>query len=280
MEQKFCISGVRISIRSSEELGCSMRWQQFLDNFTVADLIYEIRYAHTLPEREGIPEFESRRVCVNSTGNCICRTYFDVETGLPAAFAEEQKDGSCAITVKKSLYPWGGCIEHLFEVYALPHYLLRFDRLMLHCAYIEHNTRAILFTAPSGTGKTTQAKLWQQYQGSTIINGDRAAVSMTENCVFAHGLPISGSSSDCENKTLPVAAIVCLSQAGENCLTRLRGLDAIKQLLRGVYLLPEFRAEFPMVFSLADKITQKAPVFHLACLPNQDAVTMLANALQ
>ncbi len=51
--------------------------------------------------------------------------------------------------------------------------LLYRDCLTFHCSYILHQNRAILFAAPSGTGKSTQAALWEKYRGAEIIIGDR-----------------------------------------------------------------------------------------------------------
>ena len=54
------------------------------------------------------------------------------------------------------------CIPELFQ-----------NRIIhLHSSYIIYHDKAILFTGPSGIGKTTQAELWRDYQGAEIINGD------------------------------------------------------------------------------------------------------------
>ena len=55
---------------------------------------------------------------------------------------------------------------------------------------IAFQNKAILFSAPSGTGKSTQADLWQKYvRGVEIINGDRAIIGIEDNGVKAYGLP-------------------------------------------------------------------------------------------
>ena len=47
------------------------------------------------------------------------------------------------------------------------------NSFILHSAYICVNGKAVLFTAPSGGGKSTQAKLWADHRGARTINGDR-----------------------------------------------------------------------------------------------------------
>ena len=50
------------------------------------------------------------------------------------------------------------------SLFALERRMLQKDSFILHSAYIRHRGRAILFSAPSGTGKSTQASLWAQCQ--------------------------------------------------------------------------------------------------------------------
>lgn len=74
------------------------------------------------------------------------------------------------------------------SLFALERRMLQKDSFILHSAYIRHRGRAILFSAPSGTGKSTQASLWAQYAGAEIINGDRALLQKVQDCWMARGL--------------------------------------------------------------------------------------------
>ena len=53
-------------------------------------------------------------------------------------------------------------------------------RFLMHGAAIAFDGAAYLFTAPSGTGKTTHVRLWRQYLGSrvTVVNGDKPFLSL------------------------------------------------------------------------------------------------------
>ena len=87
------------------------------------------------------------------------------------------------------------------------HLLIENNGIVLHASYIEWNNKAILFTAPSGNGKSTQADLWASHRQAEIINGDRAVIRIIDGKIFADGIPFSGSSTYCKNRTLPLAAI-------------------------------------------------------------------------
>lgn len=70
------------------------------------------------------------------------------------------------------------------------------ESLILHCAYIKHEGKAILFSAPSGTGKSTKADLWEKYRGSRTVNGDRALLRKKNGIWHACGWPVCGSPRD------------------------------------------------------------------------------------
>lgn len=150
---------------------------------------------------------------------------------------------------------------------------------VFHCAYIVYSGKAILFTAPSGTGKSTQAELWAQYRGAEIINGDRAAVCVRDG-VFAEGIPFCGSSPYCRNRTLPLAAIVYLSQARETNIRKLRGVEAFMKIWEGVSVNTWITEDMEAVSNAVLQVAAEIPLYHLACTPDESAVIALEEALR
>ena len=65
---------------------------------------------------------------------------------------------------------------------------------MLHGVLMEWQGKGIILTASSGTGKTTHARLWREYENALIINGDRVLIRKEEGQWYAFGTPWSGSS--------------------------------------------------------------------------------------
>lgn len=150
---------------------------------------------------------------------------------------------------------------------------------VFHASFIEYEGNAILFTAPCGTGKSTQAALWEKHQGAETINGDKVLIYEDNGRFFAAGLPFSGSSDICKNRILPVKAIVRLSQAKENTLTRLTGINAYKAVFEGCYH-SKWSADFNKITSdVAVSFAGNVPVYHLACLPDENATQVLKNEL-
>ena len=106
---------------------------------------------------------------------------------------------------------------------------------MLHASAIAYQDKAIIFTAPSGVGKTTQAELWQNYRNATIINGDKVFLTKDAERIIAWGSPWNGSSAYAENMGVEAAAIVVLEQAEENEIRKLSGMEVLEKLLPHVF---------------------------------------------
>ena len=104
-------------------------------------------------------------------------------------------------------------------------------RFILHCSYSVLGGRAILITAPSGTGKSTLAHHMRDALGSRVINEDRAIVYEEGGTFFAAGCWAKGSGDVCINETAPIGAVVILSQGGENKATRPAASEALSRIV-------------------------------------------------
>lgn len=279
MEQKFCISHVKISVFSEPPLHVHGKWQRFASVHERPDILYRIHRCTALPEVYGKEEYRDGRVCSYGEKGKTFRQYL-TPAGEPYCFVAESTADAWDLYVRECDFPWGSDVSHFFELFDLTHALLSYGVLLFHCAYILTPKGAILFTAPSGTGKSTQAELWKRHRGAQIINGDRAAIRVENGKAMACGVPFSGSSDCCENMTAPILAIVGLSQAKENDIHRLTGSVAVQELLHGVYRLPEHRDDTPQIVDLAIEISKCVPVYHLSCLPDEGAVVALERELE
>jgi hypothetical protein len=155
------------------------------------------------------------------------------------------------------------------------HHVARHRGFLLHSAFIRHKDRAILFTAPSGTGKSTQASLWKQYRGAEVINGDRTAVTVGEQGVIAHGIPYCGTSGIYGNTQLPLAAIVYLSQGSESVAQPLTGLRAFRRVWEGCSVHTWDRKDVELTTNTVLEALRQVPVVHLRCTPDESAVAAL-----
>lgn len=146
---------------------------------------------------------------------------------------------------------------------------------ILHCSYIVHNGKSILFTAPSQTGKSTQAELWREHRGARIINGDRAAVRIVDGEPMAEGIPFAGSSQFCLNESWPLAAIVYLGQAEETTIRKLKGGQAFSRVWEGCTVNVWDKKDVELVTNSVMQTVSQVPVFRLECTPDESAVKAL-----
>ena len=156
-----------------------------------------------------------------------------------------------------------------------------FDAFSLHSSLVRRQEGdAILFTAPCGTGKSTQAALWERYAGADTLNGDRSLLRAVDGVWTAFGSPFAGSSGIYRKESAPVRALVVLRQAPENSICRLRAAEAF----RAIYsesVLPRWHTEtHQRVIELITAIVNAVPVYRLACTPDERAVTLLRETLE
>ena len=155
----------------------------------------------------------------------------------------------------------------------------RNNGLALHASLVKHGSRAVAFTASSGTGKSTQADLWHEYLGAEIMNGDRALVRRLDGGWRAYGSPWAGSSPYIKNEKAPLAGIVVLRQAPENQIRRLNAAEVMAYLYNNVRL--PFWDEGATAASLGtlDALIREIPIFLLECRPDEEAVRITRDAV-
>lgn len=157
--------------------------------------------------------------------------------------------------------------------------LLKYSAFYLHASFVKYKGEAILFTAASGTGKSTQASLWELYEGAKICNGDKTIIRQKNGRYFSYGSPFAGSSGIYENEKAPLKAIIVLSQSVNNRLEKLNGKSAFLSLYKETLMNtwnPEYMSK--MTDLLMD-VVANIPIYHLACRPDQEAVELVKNTL-
>ena len=163
---------------------------------------------------------------------------------------------------------------------ALERRQIKKDAMVLHCAYIEYQGEAILFSAPSETGKTTQANLWEKYRGSRTVNGDRSLLGKRDGRWTAQGWPVCGTSEVCHNESIPVRAVVMLSQAQENRAQRMTPGQAFPLLYSQITVNKWNTRDHIHTMDLMEDFLGSVPVIHLGCTISREAVDCLEEVLQ
>ena len=66
-----------------------------------------------------------------------------------------------------------------------------YGAFLMHAAVVEVDGIAYVFTAPSGTGKSTHVQLWLDHFGprARVLNGDKPLFRFEGNTLYACGTP-------------------------------------------------------------------------------------------
>ncbi|MFZ3102545.1 MAG: hypothetical protein WA131_08360 [Desulfitobacteriaceae bacterium] len=155
------------------------------------------------------------------------------------------------------------------------------DGIVIHSSALKYEDKAIIFSAPSGTGKSTHTKLWQKHMNNVkILNDDSPAVCIIEDKPYIFGTPWSGSSLINSNDSAPLEAIVILEQAQNNRIHRIKDQEAILRLLPRVFLPYFDQTLMDKSISIFEKIISAVPVYLLQCRPDKEAMEMVYKCLK
>lgn len=167
-------------------------------------------------------------------------------------------------------------IGNLLRMIPLIRILLQRGVLMFHASQIEAYGVGLLFSAPSGTGKTTQARLWESCRGARIICNDR---TLTDG-YHTFGFPVDGSSPVISAESFPIGAITVLEQAPDNTIRRLRPREALLRLVPQLVIAAWDPASRAGATELLLELLSRIPVYLLRCTPDEGAVECLAQQLR
>lgn len=158
--------------------------------------------------------------------------------------------------------------------------LMNFQGMMLHSSCVVLDGKAYLFTANSGTGKSTHTHLWLKQFGERayILNDDKPALRLINNVWHACGTPWSGKYDISYNACVPVAGIAVLERGDENNICSFSGTEAIGFLLNQVVKpgLAQYRIQ---VLEILDKLMTMVPIWKLTCNMNPDAAMVSYRAM-
>ncbi len=158
--------------------------------------------------------------------------------------------------------------------------LLNFQGMMLHSSCVVVDDRAYLFTATSGTGKSTHTQLWLKRFGDRayILNDDKPALRFENGAWYAYGTPWSGKYDISRNARVPVGGIAILERGDQNEIAPAETQEAISFILNQV-LRPNNAGYRILVLEVLDRLLTQAPIWKLKCNMDPDAATVSYDAM-
>ena len=153
--------------------------------------------------------------------------------------------------------------------------LLKEKRVITHAACVSTEAGGILFSGPSGIGKSTQADLWCRYADAVLLNGDRPIVYRNKEEWVVSGSPYAGSSNCHKNESCNICAIVMLKQSDKCKVQKLRMLDAFRQIFSGLTVNSWDKSCVDEITDLVISLIKDVPVYEFECTADKDSVSFL-----
>jgi hypothetical protein len=132
------------------------------------------------------------------------------------------------------------------------------------------NGRAYLFSANSGTGKSTHTEKWCRLFGATYINDDKPALRQVNGVWMAYGTPWSGKYDLSSPECAPIGGIAFVKRGDANSIVPMAPQAAVTEMMpQTMWKLSKDRMINQL--ELMDHLLQNVPIWELTCQNNDEA---------
>lgn len=158
--------------------------------------------------------------------------------------------------------------------------LFSYDTLLFHGSVIAVDGAAYLFTAKSGTGKSTHTRLWREMLGdrAVMVNDDKPFLEITKDRILAHGSPWNGKHGLGNPISVPLKAVCILERGETNQIKQISSQDAIFMLLQQSNR-PMDRTLLPRYMELLDQLSRRVQFYRLHCNMDPEAAKVAYTAM-
>ena len=148
--------------------------------------------------------------------------------------------------------------------------------VLFHAAVVSHQGRGYMFLGPSGTGKSTHARLWLKHiDGTELVNDDNPVVR--DGVVY--GSPWSGKTPCYRNVKARLGALTLIERATRNSIERLGPVQAFATLLPACSSMKWDSTIYNHLCDTLSHIIETTAVYTLHCLPDEEAAVLCHHTL-
>jgi len=194
---------------------------------------------------------------------------YEIDSDEPADIVIEITDEQIARVMERNKTFDRDYAEYFLTGLCFYQKLIPFDGFMLHSSCVAVDGKGYLFTADSGTGKSTHVSLWKEHLGdrATVINDDKPAVRYIDGKFTVYGTPWSGKNDESFNGSADVSAVVFLERGSEFSIEKIAEEEAVGRILpQLLHYISLQNADTQ--FDLIDKLLKSVPVFVMKCTPH------------
>ena len=171
-------------------------------------------------------------------------------------------------------------VAYMYSGSAFYRQLLNYGGMMFHSSAIELDGVAYLFSGPSGMGKSTHARLWQQmFPSAKVFNDDKPALRYIDGVWYAYGTPWCGKDGININTRVPIGGICFLRQGEENKIRPLSKIEATAAIISQTLRRFNTAEGLGAMTDLVGRLVSDIPIFELVNRPEPEAALMSYRAM-
>lgn len=157
--------------------------------------------------------------------------------------------------------------------------LENYNGFFFHSSSLMLDNEGYLFTAVSGTGKSTHTALWRKLfkEKVVMINDDKPIIRKKDGVFYVYGTPWMGKSDIGNNVKAPVKAVYILQRGENNSAERIQIGAVFKNILEAT-VVPTDRKNMENLLSLLDEFFSSVQLFLLTCNMDIEAAQVAYNA--
>lgn len=157
--------------------------------------------------------------------------------------------------------------------------MLEFDGFQLHSSAVMLDGKAYLFSAPSGTGKSTHTEKWCRLFGAELLNDDKPVLRRQPEGWIAYGTPWSGKHDLSSPVGVPLGGIAFLRRGDVNTIRKMEPGEAVIHLISQA---PRYLTEQRMdkQLTLLERLLEETSVFLLTCRNDDEAAYVSRDAMR
>ena len=269
------VAGHAFALETVDNANVEFDLQQYEPFVTVPteNVVFRLRLSTTQTDlsnfkMEMVQEDEGQSISAGHIGDHPCFQFFLHEKLMGVLVCSNDYRQGDIYVENSNLF---GVNNALMVMYALA--TANKQTALFHSSVVSFQDKAYMFLGKSGTGKSTHSRLWLKYiEGTELINDDNPVVRIHDDgSILVYGSPWSGKTPCYRNVSYPLGAIVLLEQAPQNVIRRLKPLEAYAALMTSISGKRWDSRLAEGLHETENLLVTHASIWHLDCLPDQDA---------
>lgn len=175
----------------------------------------------------------------------------------------------------------GGFIENVALLRKIAEFFPAHRGMLVHGSAIAVDGKGYLFTALSGTGKSTHTALLRKLLGdrTQMVNDDKPIVRFAEDGIMICGTPWMGKHCIGNNVMVPLCGIFFLRQSPDNELKKIEAADALPLLMCQSYR-PDNAEDLFATFDMVEEILNIVPMYDFGCNMDISAAELSSSVMK